>query len=77
MREYLHVILIVMGTALVSTAGKSKPGAASSNMGVGFLVGVDPPSFQPYFDVQAGWAGIRGFGPDWQQLSHSVAPLLP
>jgi len=37
-REYLHVGLIVGGTAAVSMAGKSKPGAASSFVGLAFLV---------------------------------------
>jgi len=38
MREYVHVALIVGGTAAVSMAGKSKPGSSSSGMGLAFLV---------------------------------------
>lgn len=37
-REYLHVGLIVGGTAAVSMAGKSKPGSSSSMVGLAFLV---------------------------------------
>jgi len=37
-REYIHVILIVAGTAVVSMAGKSKPGKESSAYGILFLV---------------------------------------
>jgi len=37
-RDYLHVGLIVSGTAAVGTAGKSKPGASSSYQGLAFLV---------------------------------------
>jgi len=37
-REYAHVAAIVGGTALVSMAGKSKPGAGSSATGLAFLV---------------------------------------
>lgn len=36
-REYIHVLLIVGGTAAVSMAGKSKPGESSA-VGMGFLV---------------------------------------
>lgn len=38
-REYIHVVLIVGGTALVSMAGKSKPGSSSSMFGMLFLLG--------------------------------------
>jgi len=37
--EYLNVALIVGGTAVVSMAGKSKPGASSSYLGLSFLLG--------------------------------------
>lgn len=37
-REYIHVCLIVAGTAVVSMAGKSKPGKESSTFGIFFLV---------------------------------------
>jgi UDP-galactose transporter B1 len=37
LREYIHVILIVGGTALVSMAGKSKPGKESSYLGLVLL----------------------------------------
>jgi len=37
-REYLHVCLIVGGTAAVSMAGKSKPGSSSSMIGLALLV---------------------------------------
>lgn len=37
-REYVHVALIVGGTAAVSMAGKSKPGASSSGVGLAFLI---------------------------------------
>eukprot|EP00929_Paragymnodinium_shiwhaense_P110058 TRINITY_DN76771_c0_g1_i1.p2 TRINITY_DN76771_c0_g1~~TRINITY_DN76771_c0_g1_i1.p2 ORF type:complete len:327 (+),score=96.44 TRINITY_DN76771_c0_g1_i1:125-1105(+) len=38
-REYIHVAMIVGGTALVSMAGKSKPGQSSSMVGLFFLGG--------------------------------------
>jgi len=38
LREYVHVGLIVGGTAMVSMAKKAKPGSASSSMGLCFLV---------------------------------------
>merc|ERR1712039_711862 len=38
LREYIHVLLIVAGTAVVSMAGKSKPGKESSAFGILFLV---------------------------------------
>jgi len=38
LREYIHVTLIVAGTAVVSMAGKSKPGKESSAFGIVFLV---------------------------------------
>merc|ERR1712216_362579 len=37
-REYIHVMLIVGGTAAVSLAGKSKKGQADSALGLAFLV---------------------------------------
>merc|ERR1711865_1142644 len=36
-RQYIHVALIVGGTAAVSMSGKSKPGAPSSAIGLAFL----------------------------------------
>eukprot|EP00419_Tripos_fusus_P000087 CAMPEP_0172685278 /NCGR_PEP_ID=MMETSP1074-20121228/20128_1 /TAXON_ID=2916 /ORGANISM="Ceratium fusus, Strain PA161109" /LENGTH=321 /DNA_ID=CAMNT_0013504393 /DNA_START=35 /DNA_END=1000 /DNA_ORIENTATION=- len=37
-REYIHVALIVGGTAMVSMAKKAKPGSPSSGLGLCFLV---------------------------------------
>eukprot|EP00811_Abedinium_folium_P000538 NODE_10492_length_1347_cov_9.984426.p1 GENE.NODE_10492_length_1347_cov_9.984426~~NODE_10492_length_1347_cov_9.984426.p1 ORF type:complete len:354 (+),score=104.46 NODE_10492_length_1347_cov_9.984426:94-1062(+) len=39
LREYVHVALIVGGTAVLNMSGKSKPGAPSSAMGLVFLAG--------------------------------------